>query len=131
MHRTASRPPDAAFDSAVGNSGMNALVPSGYSSWQLNDKLWLGMSMNAPFGLAVHFPQAWAGARGASGESAKVETYNFSPTVAYKINDMISVAVGVQAQYMKASYDAFSPRGPLIGALNGAGWGLAGPPASP
>lgn len=121
---------DAAFGTA-GNSGMDALVPSGYSSWQLNDRFWLGMSVNAPFGLGVHFPQAWAGARGASGESTKVETYNFSPTAAYKINDMVSVALGVQAQYMKASYDIFSnPFGPggvggtQISALNGGGWGF-------
>jgi long-chain fatty acid transport protein len=112
---------DAALGNA-GNSGMNALVPSGYSSWQFNEKLWLGMSVNAPFGLAVHFPQAWAGARGASGESANIGTYNFSPTVAYKLTDWISVAVGMQAQYLKASYDFYLGAGPLIGSLNGAGW---------
>lgn len=114
---------DAAFGTA-GNSGMNALVPSGYASWQLNEKLWLGLSANAPFGLAVHFPQVWAGARGGSGESAKIETYNFSPTLAYKLNDWISVAVGVQAQYMKVSYDALVLTTPLIAAINGAGWGF-------
>ena len=120
---------DSAFGT-VGNSGMDTLVPSGYASWQLNDKFWLGISMTAPFGLGVNFPQAWAGARGASGESTKVSTYNFSPTVAYKINEMVSVALGFQAQYMKASYDIFSnPFGPggvggtQISALNGGGWG--------
>ena len=114
---------DAAFGGA-GNSGMNALVPAGYSSYQLNDKLWVGMSVNAPFGLGVRFPQYWAGGRGASGESAKLETYNFAPTVAYKINDMISVAFGVQAQYMKVSYDALvSPALQWMANINGAGWG--------
>jgi long-chain fatty acid transport protein len=106
-----------------GSQGIDALVPSGYSSWQLNDKIWLGMSTNAPFGLGVHYPQLSA-ASVASGNSANVQTYNFSPTVAYKINDVISVAVGLQAQYMKASYDAFLNAAPLyIGALNAAGWG--------
>lgn len=114
---------DAAFGNA-GNSGMNALVPAGYSSWQLNDRFWVGMSVNAPFGLGVNFPQYWAGGRGASGESAKLESYNFSPTVAYKINDMISVAFGVQAQYMKVSYDALvSPALQWMANINGAGWG--------
>jgi len=110
-----------AFANAPGNSGIAALVPSGYSSYQFNDKLWFGMSVNAPFGLGVRFPHQWAGS--AYGQSSKVETYNFSPTVAYKINDMISVAFGVQAQYMKVSYDAFLATAPLIGAVNGAGWG--------
>ena len=113
-----------ATDAALGNTGnsaMDALVPSGYASWQLNDRFWLGMSVNAPFGLGVHFPQNWAGARGASGESAKIDSYNFAPTVAYKFNDLISIAVGVQAQYLKASYDFFLGAS-TIGALNGGGW---------
>ena len=104
-----------------GNSGMDAVVPSTYASWQINERLWVGMSVNAPFGLSVHFPQVNAASSG-SGNSAKVETYNFTPTVAYKINDMVSVAVGVQAQYIKASYDAFLGTQPRIGSVNGADW---------
>ncbi len=106
------------------SQGIAALVPSGYSSYQLNDKIWIGMSVNAPFGLGVNYPGVSA-ASTASAARANVQTYNFAPTVAYKFNDMVSVAFGVQAQYMKASYDAFlSATGPLIGALNGAGWGF-------
>jgi long-chain fatty acid transport protein len=115
---------EAALGNA-GNSGMNALVPAGYASWQLNDRFWLGMSVNAPFGLGVHFPQVWAGARGGSGQSAKIETYNFAPTAAYKINDWISVAIGLQAQYLRAEYDAYVNTVPtLISTLKGAGWGF-------
>ena len=73
-----------------GDSGLDALVPSSYASWQLNEKVWLGMSVNAPVGLGVHFPQVNAASSG-SGNSANVQTYNFAPTVAYKINDMVSV----------------------------------------
>ncbi len=104
-----------------GNSGLAAIVPSGYASWQLNQNFWIGMSVNAPFGLGVSFPQKSAASSG-SGNSAKVESYNFSPSVAYKFNDMISVSVGLQAQYLKASYDAFLGAAPLIGTLNGGSW---------
>lgn len=105
-----------------GNSGLDAVVPSSYSSWQLNDQIWLGMAVTAPFGLGVHFPQLSSASVG-SGSSAKLDSYNFSPTVAYKLNDMVSVAVGLQAQYMKASYDAFLGAVPLrIGTLDGGGW---------
>jgi long-chain fatty acid transport protein len=110
-----------AFGNAPSNSGLSAVVPSGYASWQLNEKLWLGMSINAPFGLGVTFPQQWAGAP--YGESAKLASYNFSPTVAYKLSDWISIAIGLQAQYMTVSYDAFLGAGPLIAAINGGGWG--------
>jgi len=110
-----------AFGNAPSDSGDDAFVPSGYSSWQLNDRFWLGLSVNAPFGLGVSFPQLWAGS--AYGQSSKLESYNFAPTVAYKINDWISVAAGVQLQYMKVSYDAFLSAVPLrVGSVTGAGW---------
>ncbi len=119
-----------AFGNAPSNSGLDALVPSSYSSWQLNDHFWLGMSVTAPFGLGVQLPAIVGGLR-PSGESAKLDTYNFSPTVAYKFNDWISVAVGLQAQYMKVSYDAFVGASPLrIRQRSTAPAGVsAGPPA--
>lgn len=114
---------DAAFDNAPGNSGISTLVPSFAASWQLDERFWAGLTVNAPFGLGVHFPQSWAGGRYGSGESAEVKSYNFSPTVAYKINDWISVALGLQAQYLTVSYDALVAQTPLwIATINGAGW---------
>ena len=74
--------------------------------------------------LAVNFPRPWAGSGSYARRSSKVETYNFTPTIAYKINDWISVAVGLQAQYMKVILRMpSSAPAPLIGTLNGAGWG--------
>lgn len=113
----------AAFDNAPSNSAESAFVPSGYTSWQLNDKIWLGLSSNAPFGLGVNFPHLWAGS--AYGQEADIQSYNFAPTIAYKINDWISIGAGVQLQYMNASYLFFiNPIPTLIGSLNGAGWGF-------
>ncbi|WP_137043895.1 OmpP1/FadL family transporter [Pseudolabrys sp. FHR47] len=117
-----SRSSLAAF-STPGDSGLDALVPNSYGSIQLNKNVWLGLAVNAPFGLGVHFPQVNAASSG-SGNSAEVKTYNFNPSIAYKFNDMISVALGFQAQYIKASYDAFLGTQPRIGTLNGADWGF-------
>jgi len=112
----------AAF-ATPGDSGIDALVPNSYGSWQLNKNVWIGMAVNAPVGLGVHFPQVNAASSG-SGNSAEVKTYNLNPSIAYKINDMVSVAVGFQAQYIQASYDAFLGAQPRIGTLNGADWGF-------
>jgi long-chain fatty acid transport protein len=111
-----------AYRNGVDNSGMSAFVPSGYTSLQINDRLWVGLSVNAPFGLAVSFPRAWAGAL--YGQSADIKSYNFQPVVAYKVNDMLSVAVGLQAQYMKVSYDALAAPFPavLMANLSGSSW---------
>jgi long-chain fatty acid transport protein len=113
----------AGFNRDVSNSGDEALVPSSYSSWQLNDRLWIGLSVNSPFGLSVSFPQKWAGA--GYGQSADVKSFNFQPAIAYKISDMISVAIGAQVQYMTVDYDIMAAPGvvPTMASLSGKGMG--------
>ena len=109
----------------TGNIGDQAAVPAGYFSYQLNPNLWLGMSVNSPFGLSVSFPNLWAGRDYAAGPS-HLRTFNGTPTIAYRINDWISVGAGVQIQYANAAL----LRGPtaagptfLNASLSGTGWG--------
>jgi len=116
-------------DAGTGNTGNSALVPASYYSWQINPQTWIGLSMNAPFGLSVSFPDNWAG-RNYSGDTS-LRTYNFTPSLAYKINDTISVGVGVQVQYAKADLATGIPINaaaqlPGLGSLasiEGHGWG--------
>jgi long-chain fatty acid transport protein len=108
----------------TGNVAISALVPSSYYSWQFNQKLWLGLSVNAPYGLAESFPDTWAGrAYAAGGENLK--TYNFAPTIAYKLNDWLSFGLGAQIQYASASFtQGIALLGPTnqVG-VSGAGYG--------
>ena len=48
------------------------LVPAGYYSWQINPQLWLGLSVNSPFGLSVSFPDS-VGRPQLCGESSQPE----------------------------------------------------------
>ena len=95
----------------TGNVAHAALVPSSYYSYQFNQKLWLGLSVNSPFGLAETFPDVWAGRKFAAG-GENLTTYNAAPSIAYKINDWISVGAGAQIQYAKVSP---SRKAPLLG----------------
>ena len=108
----------------TGNSGQDALVPAGYYSWQIRPDLWLGMSVNSPFGLSVKEPAAWAGG-GYGAYWTNLATYNATPSIAYRINDWISIGVGVQVQYAKTTFGfAYNALGAGTQAgLNGAGWG--------
>jgi long-chain fatty acid transport protein len=108
----------------TGNTGLSALVPAGYFSYQLNPNLWLGMSVNSPFGLSVKEPGAWAGG-GYGAYWTNLKTYNATPSVAYRINDWISVGAGVQVQYAETTFGfAYNVLGAGTQAgLNGAGWG--------
>jgi long-chain fatty acid transport protein len=96
----------AAYQQGVNDSGNDVLLPATYASWQLSPQFWLGLSVNSPFGLGVSFPTQWAGA--GYGQNSDLKTYNASPTLAYKFNDMFSVAVGVQVQHMTVSYKALT-----------------------
>ena len=108
----------------TGNTADDALVPSSYYAWQFSPDMWLGLSLNSPFGLSVNFPVSWAGAQYAAG-STYLKTYNATPSFAYKLNDLISVGVGVQIQYAKADLShcvtAPCPIGPLA-ELSGNDW---------
>ena len=53
----------------TGNTAKDALVPAGYYSWQFRPDMWLGLSVNSPFGLSVTFPDRWAGRDYAAGGS--------------------------------------------------------------
>lgn len=108
----------------AGNSGKSALVPAAYGAWQVTPNLWVGMSFNAPFGLSVGFPGLWAGRNYAQDTSLK--TYNATPSLAWRINDMISVGFGVQIQYGDADLNSglvIPPATFLTTNINGNGWG--------
>ena len=112
------------------NTYQAALIPAGYMSYQLSPNLWLGMSLNSPFGLSVGFPESWAGRDYAAGNTS-LRTYNAAPSIAYRINDWISVGAGVQIQYAKAALNhGVSLFVPGVGTfpvgdanLSGTGWG--------
>lgn len=92
----------AAYRNAPSDSGADALLPSTYASWQLSPNFWLGLSVNSPFGLSVNFPTMWAGA--GYGQDSTLRSYNVSPSIGFKLNDMLSVSVGLQVQYMTVAY---------------------------
>jgi long-chain fatty acid transport protein len=84
----------------TGDTAIDAIVPSAYFSWQFKPNLWLGLSINSPFGLSTTFPDNWAGRMYA--ESSSLKTYNATPSFAYQINNWLSIGAGVQVQYAKA-----------------------------
>lgn len=103
--------PLAAFAGGVGDTssdiGQAAIVPSSYSSYQVNDMLFLGLGMNSPFGLVTDPDNGWAGRFHAL--TSDVLTFNINPVMALKLNDMLSVAAGVQVNYINARLRSATP----------------------
>jgi long-chain fatty acid transport protein len=130
---TNNLPPVLGIRDGTPNSSEPAFVAAGYASMQLNDRLWLGLSFNSPFGLSVGFNNPnWAGAF--YGESSSLKTYNASPSVAYKVTEWLSVGVGFQAQYATVNLKnatgivppvlAATAASVNLGQLTGDGWGF-------
>jgi len=84
-----------------GDIASDAWIPASYAAYRLNDKLIFGVGINAPFGLSTKPDFNWAAQF--YSRSSSVFSMNVNPAVALQINEMVAIAVGVQAQYLKVS----------------------------
>ena len=96
---------NADFNSDSGDADENGrlkgqMIPAGYVTHQVNDKVWLGFAMTVPFGMGTEYSRDWE--YGNRGTSAKIYTFDMNPNIAYKVSDFISVGAGVSVQYAKA-----------------------------
>lgn len=96
---------NADFNSDSGDADENGrlkgqMIPAGYVTHQVNDKVWLGFAMTVPFGMGTEYDRNWQ--YGNRGTSAKIYTFDMNPNIAYKVSDFISVGAGVSVQYAKA-----------------------------
>jgi long-chain fatty acid transport protein len=76
-------------------------IPSGYVTAQLSDRLWLGLGVNAPFGLKLDYDAGFFGRYDSLYTDLK--TYNIQPSAAFKISDNFSIGGGVDVQYVKVT----------------------------
>ena len=72
-------------------------IPSWYLTHQLNDKVWLGIGQFTRFGLGVKYPHNWTGSYNL--QSVQLITSSLNPNIAYKLNDVFSIAVGTEVLY--------------------------------
>lgn len=104
--------PLSPIQNGTGNlGGDGAFIPASYSAWQLTDRLWIGMTTGAPYGLRSK-PDNQVNAAQVYGRSAKVATINVSPTIGYQVNDWLSIGAALQVQYFNASLKQASGIGP-------------------
>ena len=69
-------------------------IPSFYITHQINDDLWFGLASYTRFGLGVKYPNNWPG--GYNLQSVQLITNSLNPSLAYRINDHLSIAAGVE-----------------------------------
>lgn len=80
------------------NLDLTAAVPMGAISHQLSDKSWLGLTINAPFGLKTDYDDDdWVGRYHAI--KSELTTININPTFAFKVSDHATIGLGASALY--------------------------------
>jgi long-chain fatty acid transport protein len=82
-----------------GDIGQGSVVPAGATSYQINDRLWVGIQTGAPFGLVTNPRDTWAGEL--YGRSNRIFTLAFNPVIGFKVNEWLSVAAGPNIEYFK------------------------------
>ena len=103
----------AAVSPAVPLTGSNgadagdwAAIPNGYYAQRINDRLSVGVGFGAPFGLKTEYTDDWIGRFQST--LFDIKMMNVNPSVAYRVNDKVSVGAGVSIQKMEATYDRFA-----------------------
>ncbi|MEO3433996.1 outer membrane protein transport protein [Inquilinus sp. CAU 1745] len=85
-------------------------VPNLYVAYPfMDDRLWVGVGVTAPFGLANEYEEDWFG-RYDSVET-ELTTINIGPAIAYKVNDKFSIGGGIDIQYADATLTNKIPAG--------------------
>lgn len=81
------------------NTEAPGYVPNLYYVTQQNDRLWWGIGVFSRFGNSTEYAPTWPGRY--NSYLAKITGLTVQPTVAYKITDKLSVAAGVDINYIK------------------------------
>jgi long-chain fatty acid transport protein len=83
-----------------GDAGDLAFVPNLYFKTDITDSLMLGVGVNAPFGLKTEYDDNWIGRF--QGVKSEVKTININPSIAFKVNNQLSLGFGVSAMRLEA-----------------------------
>lgn len=100
---TASSNAPAATGGDGGDAGDWAAIPNAYLSTALGKDLHFGIGLSAPFGLKTEYDQDWAGRFQAT--KFDLKSMNLNPSLAWRVNDVVSLGAGVSWQRFEAVYE--------------------------
>lgn len=108
-----------------GDAGSWEFVPSLFYAMELSPRLRFGIGLHAPFGLKTEYDNGWAGRYQAL--KSDLKSININPTLAYRVNDLVSVGAGVSAQYIDVELSRAIDFGSIcVGSLGAAACAPAG-----
>ena len=87
------------YNARSGSYSGDFLIPASYANYQLNDRWYLGLALNSPFGFVTKPSNQWAGSPIET--TSKVFSVNINPNIAYKITPQLTIGAGIQIEYFK------------------------------
>jgi long-chain fatty acid transport protein len=75
------------------DGGVSAFVPNFYWVKTLDDEMKIGLGVQTTFGLATKYKKGWVGRYHAV--ETELKTININPSIAYQVNDRLSVGGGL------------------------------------
>ncbi len=96
-----------------------------YATYPVNDQIHVGFGVCNPYGLGTEWPENWVGKFLTT--KIDLKTFYFSPTVAYKVTDELSIGAGINYVTGDVTINRAFAIGfgdPLLSiSMNGHGWG--------
>ncbi|MDH3231753.1 MAG: outer membrane protein transport protein [Alphaproteobacteria bacterium] len=105
---------------STGDAAEDAFTGAAYGMWSLSPDLKLAIAVNVPFGLSTKYDRGWQGRLYAIESS--VQSVNVNPTIAYRINETVSIGFGLQAQKTNVTLSSEVGAGNLF-EVEGDDWG--------
>lgn len=113
-----SRAPTGQTLGATTDISPTAYVPNLFASHQLSERLHLGFAFNTPFGLKTEYNQDWMGRY--QGVGSTIETHNLNAAISFKLNNQLSLGLGVNWQQIDAKLTSMTNYAAIAGAAAGA-----------
>lgn len=82
-------------------------APHAYITHQMNDRFWLGLGLFSRFGLGNEFADNWTGRYNLT--NINFQTFSLVPTVALKVNDVLSLRRAWRSCMPALPWDSRSP----------------------
>ncbi len=92
-----------------------------FATRQLNDRATFGLGITSPFGLSTNWSALSSTAEVAT--FSRIKSLDFNPNIAYRLNDSLSVAAGVDFYRVQATLQKMLPGGTELFNLDGIGYG--------
>ena len=99
-----------------GDAGGTALLPTGYWAWGIAPNLSVGVGVGPTFGNKTEYDDNFIGR--SAGYFFEMEQININPSIAYKVNDMVSIGGGINFAFNDSTFKQGVPAAGLGGPTN-------------